>query len=283
MATLDERKHNVMAIQTKFASLFKNSSSDIESIQVNQWIPIAESLSVNELDSFNQYLLTRSYFVGQFVSLADIFVYNAIISLIKSDLSSLSKHVNLLRWLSNISYLVNDGLYKTISKQPTLILTSFFTSLSTPTSTSTTPSVPIMSADKSKGKSTDQKKSKEPNQPDTTVKPEGKKAKPTPTPTPIPTEETSEDLDPSKLDIRVGTVIRCWNHPESEKLLCEEIDIGEATVRLIASGLRGHYTAEEVQGRKVLVLANLKERPMAGFKSQVYYRLVLLYNIAKYI
>ena len=144
-----------------------------------------------------------------------------------------------------------------------------------------------MSADKSKDKTTDQKKSKEPCQPDTTIKPEGKKAKTTPTPAtatasapiPTPSEETSEDLDPSKLDIRVGTVIRCWNHPDSEKLLCEEIDIGEDTVRSIASGLRGHYTAEEVQGRKVLVLANLKERPMAGFKSQVYYKLVLLCNV----
>ena len=272
MATLDDRKHNIKTIQAKFAPLFKNSLTDIESIQVNQWIPIAENLSVNELDSLNQYLLTRSYFVGQSVSLADIVVYNSIISLIKSDLSSLSKYENILRWLSNISYLVNDGLSKTIPKQATLIPTSFFTNLSTPTSTTTT--IPIVSTDKSKGKSTDQKKSKEPNQPDTTIKPDTKKPKTTPTPAstpiPTPTDDASEDLDPSKLDIRVGTVVRCWNHPESEKLLCEEIDVGEATVRLIASGLRGHYTAEEVQGRKVLVLANLKERPMAGFKSQVY-------------
>jgi len=77
-----------------------------------------------------------------------------------------------------------------------------------------------------------------------------------------------DTLDPSKLDIRVGLVVKCWNHPESEKLLCEEIDVGEGTVRTIASGLRAHYTSEEVQGRKVLVLANLKERPMAGFMSQ---------------
>ena len=44
--------------------------------------------------------------------------------------------------------------------------------------------------------------------------------------------------------------------------------MGEGKNRTIASGLRAHYKAEEVQGKKVLVVANLKERPMAGFKSQ---------------
>jgi len=51
-------------------------------------------------------------------------------------------------------------------------------------------------------------------------------------------------------------------------LLCEEIDLGEPTTRTIASGIRAFYKPEEVQGRKVLVLANLKERSLAGFKSQ---------------
>jgi methionine--tRNA ligase beta chain len=79
----------------------------------------------------------------------------------------------------------------------------------------------------------------------------------------------AEPLDPSKLDIRVGLVVKCWNHPDSDKLLCEEIDLGEGTVRSIASGIRPHYTAEGLQGKKVAVLANLKDRTLAGFKSQV--------------
>jgi tRNA-binding EMAP/Myf-like protein len=52
-------------------------------------------------------------------------------------------------------------------------------------------------------------------------------------------------------------------------LLCEEIDVGEEKPRSIASGLRAHYSKDEMQGKKVIILANLKERPMAGFKSQV--------------
>jgi len=96
---------------------------------------------------------------------------------------------------------------------------------------------------------------------------EGKKDKAVATPAAEP-EASSSEMDPSKLDIRVGMIVKCWNHPESDKLLCEEIDIGEGSTRTIASGLRAFYTAEQMQGRKVVVLANLKERPMAGFKSQ---------------
>ncbi len=75
-------------------------------------------------------------------------------------------------------------------------------------------------------------------------------------------------MDPSKLDIRVGHVVRCWDHPDSDKLLCEEVDLGEGSTRMIASGIRAFYSAADLQGRKVLVLANLKERSIAGFKSQ---------------
>ncbi|RYG66049.1 hypothetical protein EON64_10635, partial [archaeon] len=81
-------------------------------------------------------------------------------------------------------------------------------------------------------------------------------------------EEAAEGLDPGMLDIRVGRVVRCWAHEGSEKLLCEEIDLGEASTRNIASGIRLFYAPEQVQGRQVLVLANLKERSVAGFRSQ---------------
>ncbi|CAN0399962.1 unnamed protein product, partial [Hapterophycus canaliculatus] len=73
--------------------------------------------------------------------------------------------------------------------------------------------------------------------------------------------------EPSKLDVRVGVIVKAWEHPDSEKLFCEEIDLGEGTNRMIASGLRAFYTLEEMQGRRVIVLANLKARNIGGFKS----------------
>ena len=79
--------------------------------------------------------------------------------------------------------------------------------------------------------------------------------------------ETNDNIDVSKLDIRVGTIIKAWEHPEADKLFCEEIDIGEDQPRLIASGLRSYYKVDELPGQRVLVLANLKARKMMGFES----------------
>eukprot|EP00904_Undaria_pinnatifida_P008338 jgi/Undpi1/4634/HiC_scaffold_18.g07988.m1 len=76
------------------------------------------------------------------------------------------------------------------------------------------------------------------------------------------------DGDPSKLDVRVGVIVKAWEHPDSDKLYCEEIDLGEGKTRMIASGLRANYTLEEMQGRRVTVLANLKARNLGGFKSE---------------
>jgi aminoacyl tRNA synthase complex-interacting multifunctional protein 1 len=77
-----------------------------------------------------------------------------------------------------------------------------------------------------------------------------------------------DELDPTKLDIRVGVIVKAWEHSEAEKLFCEEIDVGEEKPRLIASGLRPFYSLAEMQGRRVLVLANLKARALVGFKSE---------------
>lgn len=69
------------------------------------------------------------------------------------------------------------------------------------------------------------------------------------------------------LDIRVGRINKVWTHEEADKLYCEEIDVGEAEPRKIASGLRPYMSSDDMDGRLVLVLCNLKERKLAGFPS----------------
>jgi len=67
----------------------------------------------------------------------------------------------------------------------------------------------------------------------------------------------------SKLDIRVGQVMKAWNHPEADKLYVEEIDIGDPDgPRTIVSGLRDHYPLEQFEGRKLLVVCNMAPRKM---------------------
>lgn len=88
-----------------------------------------------------------------------------------------------------------------------------------------------------------------------------KKKKPQPPQEPVA-------LDISKLDIRVGLIEKCWEHEEADKLYCEEINLGEeGGPRQIASGLKAHYSIDDMVGKKVLVLANLKSRKLVGFPS----------------
>lgn len=81
--------------------------------------------------------------------------------------------------------------------------------------------------------------------------------------------ESRDGSEFSDIDIRVGQIVRAWPHPDSEKLWCEEIDVGEeGGPRQIASGLRAHYAHEDdMVGRKVLVVCNLKPAKLAGFPS----------------
>lgn len=71
-----------------------------------------------------------------------------------------------------------------------------------------------------------------------------------------------------KLEFKVGLITKVWAHPDADKLYCEEIDCGEdGGPRQIASGLRKHYSEEEMLGKRVLVVANLKAKKLVGFKS----------------
>jgi methionyl-tRNA synthetase len=74
--------------------------------------------------------------------------------------------------------------------------------------------------------------------------------------------------DFTKLDIRVGKIVEVWPHEAADTLFCEKIDVGEESgPREIASGLRDFYTAEQMRGRKVLVVCNLKAAKIVGFTS----------------
>ena len=78
-------------------------------------------------------------------------------------------------------------------------------------------------------------------------------------------EISYEDFD--KLQFRVGKIIACEEVPKSKKLLCSQVKIG-SEVKQIVSGIKQHYSAEEMVGKKVLVLTNLKPAKLAGVLSE---------------
>ena len=78
-------------------------------------------------------------------------------------------------------------------------------------------------------------------------------------------EITFEDFE--KMQFAVGEIIKCEPVPKSKKLLCSRVKIGKE-VKQIVSGIRAHYTAEEMVGKKVMVLVNLKPAKLAGVLSE---------------
>ncbi len=70
-----------------------------------------------------------------------------------------------------------------------------------------------------------------------------------------------------KMHFLVGEVIACEEVPKSKKLLCSQVRIG-SQVRQIVSGIKQHYTASEMVGKKVMVLVNLKPAVLAGVLSE---------------
>ena len=74
--------------------------------------------------------------------------------------------------------------------------------------------------------------------------------------------------DFAKVDLRVGVVLEAERIPKSDKLLKMKIDLGEAQPRQILGGIAEYYTPEQMIGRKVVVVANLKPRKLRGFESQ---------------
>jgi len=101
---------------------------------------------------------------------------------------------------------------------------------------------------------------------------EAKKEKPAAKAAPAPAAggggaKDEADEAAAKVQLLVGKVTKVWEHPESEKLWCEMVDCGEGTERQIGSGLRHFYKKEEFEGRMVIVVANLKEKKLAGLPS----------------
>ena len=81
-----------------------------------------------------------------------------------------------------------------------------------------------------------------------------------------PKDEITFD-DFTKMQFQVGEIIACEEVKKSKKLLCSQVRIG-SQVKQIVSGIKAHYTPEEMVGKKVMVLVNLKPAKLAGVLSE---------------
>ena len=94
---------------------------------------------------------------------------------------------------------------------------------------------------------------------------EAMKGEPEIPPTEFKPEITIDDFE--KIDLKVGEILDCKKHPKADKLLVSQVKIGTDT-RQIVSGVAKYFTPEEMKGKKVIVVANLKPISLRGEESK---------------
>jgi methionyl-tRNA synthetase len=72
--------------------------------------------------------------------------------------------------------------------------------------------------------------------------------------------------DFAKLDLRIATIVKAEPHPNADKLLVLQVDLGTEQ-RQIVAGIRAHYDPAALVGRQIVVVANLAPRMMRGLES----------------
>lgn len=235
-------------VTAKCPELLGNASA----AELSQWLSYgmgSEIPSDAASKTVDTWLACRSYVAGSALSVADFAIMAALAE--GGTVVDATKFPNLARWYLHIRFQCanTDGIPELVL--PPAPATTF------PVFKAAAPAAAVAAAPSS-GNAKDAKKDK---------KAAADAGAPITDTAAVPAAAAS-DVDVSKIAFIVGRVTKCWNHEESEKLLCEEVDCGEEKPRQIASGIRAHYSADQLEGRLVIVAANLKDRKIANFNSQ---------------
>jgi aminoacyl tRNA synthase complex-interacting multifunctional protein 1 len=277
---------------TRFESIFLGRT-EVDKQQILSYFEIVGNLEVSEsAELINNDLTLRNFLVTYNITAADIFAYAHLVHYVQKlqDFEKTTQN-NLFRWIDHLQHL--PGIDKYVK---THNLTVDF-----PDENAKQPSKRELKKMAKKQATKEGKAQKQDNKEEKQPKQKQEKAQ-----KPAPVEEEKKDLDASattndtkaakqekkqkqqnqpkppkggkkepepvgepitQLDIRVGRITKVWKHPESEKLYCEEVDIGEEKPRCIASGLQKFVPIEKMENAMVIVLANLKAKKLAGYES----------------
>ena len=76
-----------------------------------------------------------------------------------------------------------------------------------------------------------------------------------------------KNVNPNSLDLTVGKIEKVENHPDADKLYILQISLGDRKIQLVA-GLRKYYSIDQILGKKIIVVANLKKARFRGMESE---------------
>ncbi|XP_027942565.1 aminoacyl tRNA synthase complex-interacting multifunctional protein 1 [Vigna unguiculata] len=287
MASADSRKKSVVLALCKYLSLdpsvvpAESLDSDIKSLylkikeasghgvdntdEVLKWVSFAEAFPVandacfENLKRLNDELSGKSVVLGNGLkpSEADVIVYSVIhSSLVNLSDTNKEKLSHVLRWMD---YIQNKqefvGLFEKILLQkpgfePPVtkavgVLEADLKSKTDQSIKNVSKSETEPSKDKNKAEGKATAADKEPN-----------KAKAKPAEKEVAGKEN--EVSVSLLNIQVGLIRKAWKHPSADSLLVEEIDVGEAKVRQVVSGLAKYFSPDELTNRRVVLITNVK-------------------------
>eukprot|EP01068_Selenidium_serpulae_P004955 Selendium_serpulae@DN3812_c3_g1_i1.p1 len=256
--------------------------------EVEQWLSFVtvRDFKINDQDSLNtvnKHLALRTFMASVHVTLADLAMFAATLQWM--TVASKKEHqlyCNITRWFNHIQHL--NGVRGALTGVPVVPLDTDAPAEAkgkdkkgkgqpaAPQSAGQSAAPPAAAAEggATEGQSADdvaaarEKRKAEKAAKQAAKGGKGKTDQPVTAPK-ASTERPVEDV--TRLNIVVGVVTKIWKHPDSDKLFCEEIDIGEEKPRPIGSGLAQHMTTDALLNQKVLVLANLKQKPLAGYPS----------------
>jgi len=251
-------------------------ASALETGLVRQWLSFkASPESAKDLDAS---LLRRTYLGGNHLTAADLAVYEAVHGFVSSGKAK--SLTNLLRWFEHVQNQtgVKGGLatveFGTKFFVPKVVAGSApapkkeaGAAKGAAKGAPATKDAPPVGGDGKPQMSEKQAAKKAAKEAEKAKKAADKAAGGDTKPAKAAAPAAGKDWNVSHLKIVVGTIIKAWPHPDSDKLWCEEIDCGEESTRQIASGLRAYYPDDLGCPRKVLVLANLKPKKLGGFPS----------------
>ncbi|XWS65569.1 hypothetical protein CRYUN_Cryun05aG0125000 [Craigia yunnanensis] len=268
-------------IKTLFSKFLKSSGKESpkNNDEVMKWIGFAESFPKNSkawygvLNELNADLAQKSVLLGNGFtpSEADVIVFSAIhSSVIGLSNSEKEKLPHVTRWMDYIQNTEDLGALfeKILLEKPDFepqIWLQRAKAAAKPEVDSdakktvqNTKTVDKSEAELNAKKSDSRKKSKGDKE---TVQ-EKKKAP--------ETEATNKDkeLSVSLLNIQVGLICKAWKHPSADSLLVEEIDVGEAKLRQVVSGLAKYCSPEELTNRRVVLITNVKPGKLRDVMSE---------------
>jgi len=217
---------------------------------IEQFNSMAESVFTNTagdlkviVGQIQNYLKTHTYLVGDNITVSDVLLYLALYSFCASMVpKEWQDFCDVIRWLCHIGVLIESPF------KPFALPARPYNH-------------PNSKPKEGKGKAQDnQQKEQNPkeNQPKENQpkqnQPKKEKKKPAPKPQPV-----ADTRDPfSFIDIRVGKIVKVWNHPGADTLYREEIDIGGGVIKQVVTGVRNFVPIEQMQDRHVVVFCNIK-------------------------